>query len=57
MHEHQILAVGWLDNKPVHFIPTTDTSEIVNVKRRSEPDQLDVSAPMAMAIAMANFNK
>jgi len=51
------LAVGWLDNKPVHFIPTTDTSEIVNVKRRSEPDQLDVSAPMAMAIAMANFNK
>jgi len=49
------LAVGWLDNKPVHFISTTDTSEIVNVKRRSETDQLDVSAPMAMA--MANFNK
>jgi hypothetical protein len=33
-NEHQIVAVGWLDNKPVHFISTSDTSEIVEVKRR-----------------------
>jgi len=52
-NEHQIVAVGWLDNKPVHFISTSDTSEIVEVKRRSGRESLHVSAP----VVVHNYNK
>jgi hypothetical protein len=50
--EHQIVAVGWLDNKPVHFISTADTTDIVHVKRRLGDQCMDISAPMVIA----NYN-
>ncbi len=46
---HQMLAIWWLDSKPLHFISTLDLSEIVKVQRKLGPDKLDVSAPMAVA--------
>jgi hypothetical protein len=48
-----MLAIGWLDNKPVHFVSTADTTDIVTVKRKSGASQIAVSAPMAVA----NYNK
>jgi hypothetical protein len=51
--EQQMLAIGWLDNKPVHFVSTVDTSEIVHVQRKCGSEKLDVSAPMAVT----NYNK
>jgi hypothetical protein len=50
---HQMLAIGWLDNKPVHFVSTADTTEIVHVQRKCGSEKLQVSAPMAVA----NSNK
>jgi hypothetical protein len=44
-----MLAIGWLDSKPVHIISTADTSEIVQVQRKSGAEKLHVSAPMAVA--------
>jgi hypothetical protein len=32
----------WLDNKPVHFVSTADTTEIVHVKRKSGGNLLDI---------------
>jgi hypothetical protein len=51
--EHQMIAIGWLDNKPVHFISTADSTEIVQVQRKSGAEKLNVSAPMAVA----NYNQ
>jgi hypothetical protein len=51
--EHQMIAIGWLDNKPVHFISTADTTDIVQVQRKSGAEKIHVSAPMAVA----NYNK
>jgi hypothetical protein len=48
-----MMAIGWLDNKPVHFISTADTTEIVEVQRKMGSDKISVSAPMAVA----NYNK
>jgi len=52
-HDHRIVAIGWLDNKPVYFISTADTTEIVSVSRRSGANLLEVSAP----VVVANYNK
>ncbi len=30
-----MLAVGWIDNKAVHFVSTADTTETVIVSRRA----------------------
>ncbi len=46
--EHQILAIGWIDNKAVHFISTADTTEPVIVNRRSGSNKLDVAVPVAI---------
>jgi hypothetical protein len=51
--EHQILAIGWIDNKAVHFISTADTMETVIVNRRSGSNKMDVAAP----VAIKNYNK
>jgi len=52
-HDHQMVAIGWLDNKPVHFVSTADTTEIVTVSRRSGANLIEVSAP----VVVANYNK
>jgi hypothetical protein len=26
-HDHQMMAVGWVDNRAVHFISTADTTD------------------------------
>jgi hypothetical protein len=51
--DHQMLAIGWLNNKPVHFVSTADTTEIVHVQRKCGSEKIQVSAPMAVA----NYNK
>jgi hypothetical protein len=48
-----MIAIGWLDNKLVHFISTADTTDIVQVQRKSGAEKIYVSAPMAVA----NYNK
>ena len=48
-----MVAIGWLDNKPVHFVSTADTTEIVTVSRRSGANLIEVSAP----VVVANYNK
>jgi hypothetical protein len=52
-NDHQIVAIGWLDNKPVHFISTADTTDIVVVKRQSGRESLNISAP----VVVHNYNK
>jgi hypothetical protein len=42
---HNIIAVGWLDNKAVHFISTADTANVKVVKRRVSNAKVDVQAP------------
>ncbi len=51
--EHQMLAVGWIDNKAVHFISTADTMETDIMSRRSGSNKTDVPAP----VAIKNYNK
>jgi hypothetical protein len=51
--EHQMLAVGWIDNKAVHFISTADTTDIVKVTRRVGNKKVDVPAP----VAVKNYNQ
>ncbi len=48
-----MLAIGWIDNKAVHFISTADTMETVIVNRRSGSNKMDVVAP----VAIKNYNK
>ena len=47
-----MVAIGWLDNKPVHFVSTADKTEIVSVSRRAGANLLEVSAP----VVAANYN-
>jgi hypothetical protein len=42
---HNLVAVGWLDNKPVHFISTADTTAMHSVQRRIGSTKVDVPAP------------
>jgi hypothetical protein len=51
--EHSLIAVGWLDNKPVNFISTADTTEIVSVERRIKNEKVKVPAP----VVVKNYNK
>jgi len=51
--EHGLVAVGWIDNKAVHFISTADSTKVVNVRRRVQNNKVDVSAP----IIVQNYNK
>ena len=46
--EHSLIAVGWLDNKPVNFISTADTTEIVSVERRIKHEKVKVPAPVVV---------
>jgi len=51
--EHGMVAVGWIDNKAVHFISTVDSTKVVNVRRRVQNNKVDVSTP----IIVQNNNK
>jgi hypothetical protein len=48
-----MLAIGWIDNKAVHFISTADSTKVVSVNRRIGRDKMEVSAP----IAVKKYNK
>jgi hypothetical protein len=50
---HNIIAVGWLDNKVVNFISTADTTTVKTVKRRVTDSKVEVAAPEIIA----NYNK
>ncbi len=43
--EHNILAVGWLDNKAVNFISTADSTTVKSVQRRFNNENLQIPAP------------
>ena len=51
--EHQMVAVGWLDNKAVNFVSTSDTTAISSVLRRVGSDKREVPAP----VVVCNYNK
>ena len=50
---HNMVAVGWLDNKPVHFISTSDTTAVHSVQHRIGSTKVDVPAPEVVC----NYNK
>jgi hypothetical protein len=50
---HNMIALGWLDNKAVHFISTSDTIAVKSVKRRVGNQKVDVPAPELVC----NYNK
>jgi hypothetical protein len=52
-HDHHMMAMGWVDNKVVHFVSTLDTTDIVAVQRKVGNGKVDVIAPLAVA----NYNK
>ncbi len=52
-HEHQMIAVGWIDNKAVHFVSTADVTDTVTVLRRVGGSKIEVKAPLAIS----NYNK
>ena len=45
---HNILAVGWIDNKAVHFISTADTTDTSTVLHRIKDKKVEVPAPIAV---------
>ncbi len=51
--ENNMIAIGWIDNKAVHFISTADSTKVVSVQRCIGRDKMEVSAP----IAVKNYNK
>jgi len=52
-HDHQMMAVGWVDNRAVHFISTADTTDIVTVTRTVGNAKVEVMAP----VAVSNYKK
>lgn len=50
---HNMVAVGWLDNKAVHFISTADTTAFKSVQRRICNEKVQVPA----SEVVANYNK
>jgi len=48
-----MVAVGWLDNKAVNFISTSDTTAISSVMRRVGSEKKEVPAPAVVC----NYNK
>ncbi len=51
--DHNMIAVGWLDNKAVHFISTADKTVMTSVKRRVGNKKEDAPAPELVL----NYNK
>ena len=51
--EHNMLAVGWLDNKAVNFVSMADTTSMKSVLRRVGSKQIEVPAPEVVC----NYNK
>jgi hypothetical protein len=51
--KNQIVAVGWIDSKPVNLISTADTTAMGSVKRRVQNKTSDVPAPEVVI----NYNK
>ena len=47
------MAVGWVDNKAVHFVSNADTTDVVTVQRKVGNGKVDVISPLAAA----NYNK
>ena len=47
-NEHNMLAVGWIDNKAVHFISMADTIVTVTVGQRVRDKKVDINSPMAI---------
>jgi uncharacterized protein YdeI (YjbR/CyaY-like superfamily) len=45
---HNILAVGWIDNKAVHFISTADTTDTSTFLHQIKDKKVEVPAPMAV---------
>jgi hypothetical protein len=43
--DHQMIAVGWLDNRDVNLVSTADTTETVNVLRRVQNEKKEIPAP------------
>jgi len=44
--ENNLITKGWLDNKPIIFISTADTTEIVQVMRRIRNKKVLIPAPV-----------
>jgi len=42
---HNLIAIGWLDNKAVNFISTADTTAVKAVKCRVTDNKVEVAAP------------
>jgi hypothetical protein len=51
--DRTMIAIGWIDIKPVHFISIADSTAVVTVMRRVGREKVEVSAP----IAIRNYNK
>jgi len=47
--ENNLIALGWLDNKPVNFISTADTTKTVTVTRRVRNEKVQIPAPETVA--------
>jgi len=47
--DNNLIALGWLDNKAVNFISTSDTTKVVSVSRRVQNERLQISAPQTVA--------
>ncbi len=53
---HNMLAVGWIDNKAVHFISTADTTATVTVGQRIRDKNVDIKAPIAWVVWIATID-
>ncbi len=47
--DNNFIAKGWLDNKPVNFISTSDTTEVVKVMRQIRYLKVLITAPLTVA--------
>ena len=47
--DNNFIAKGWLDNNPVNFISTSDTTEVVNVMRQIRYLKVLIPAPLTVA--------
>jgi hypothetical protein len=55
-NDHNMLAVGWIDNKAVHFISTADTTATVMVGQRVRDKKVDIKAPIAWVVWIATLD-
>jgi hypothetical protein len=47
--DNNLLAIGWLENKPVNFNSTLDTTKVVNIMRRIRNLKVLIPAPQTVA--------